>query len=203
MTTWLVTAVAGCAVVLIHRLLQETPVRSTASTADRPTAVASDPDDLRAEIARLQRVVGGLAAQQARLEKGQTSRPHKADDGAEAATEETAAALAARVSKDMVVKQYTGAAADPRGSQQLETDLRKQFAQPSFAETGVAVDEADCRGDVCKVKLSHVQGAETTFLISELAAVLPDSQGFFAFDRSGDKAIIETYLLRGVASARP
>jgi hypothetical protein len=202
LTIWLVTALGGCAVVLVHRLLNDKTASPAASSIDtaRASEVEAQPEDLRAEIARLQRIVGSLAAQQARLEKSQNSKPAPRED--ETAPVDPLAPSAARMTKDTIIKQYTGATADPKGSQQLEMDLRKQFGQPSFAEAGVAVEEVACRGDVCKVKVSHVQGAEPTFMIGELAGAIPDSEGFFAFDQSGDKATIETYLLRVGASAR-
>ncbi|HEY0713446.1 MAG TPA: hypothetical protein VGF45_12285 [Polyangia bacterium] len=196
------TAVAGCAVVLVHRLLDDKPTPRPASIAEDSSEVGAGPEELRAEIARLQRLVGELAAQQARLEKIQPSKPRRNDRGDEPAAAESTVPVGARVSKDMVVKQHVGAAIDPKASAQLEIDLKRQFGQPTFAEAGVAVEEVACRGDVCKVKVSHVPGAEPTFMISELAAAIPDSEGFFAFDKNGDKATIETYLLRTGASAR-
>jgi hypothetical protein len=84
------------------------------------------------------------------------------------------------------VTQFASSPANVPKTRALSAALEERFKKDTFAAAQIKVDEVDCRGDACRVRVSYAEDAPPEAMLLELVGALPDSHSFQEFAPAGN-----------------
>jgi len=90
-------------------------------------------------------------------------------------------AIDAAPSEDEIVILYESSPPNVRKTRTLSASLDERFKKESFVSSHIKVDEVDCRGEACRVRLSFADAAPPEPIVLELSGAIPDSHSFQEF----------------------
>ncbi len=195
----LVSALVGGVIVsrFIDRKATTPLARSAAADARRAESRNDDVKALRADVARLTSALDALAA-----------RPPAATSAAPPVQDPQPSAprvVPGQITQDELVTLFESSAPNVQKTRALGASLDDRFKKESFAAAGIKVDEVECRGESCRVRVSYAAEAPAEQILLELATALPDSHSFqdFASTGNGRRTITSHYIDEtGKATAR-
>lgn len=171
------------------------PVSAAADSPDEAPAAARDDEvrRLRNDVARLSRAVGTMATSlPAQAKAGQAPAPPRPEPPPEVVRQ-----------TDYVQRFQTGTP-DPQKTRTLETSLAERLKKPAFASAQIRVEEVDCRGAVCRARVSLAEDAAPEAVVAEMATLLPDSHSFQeASSAGGNRRMITSHFIDDSAGAAP
>jgi hypothetical protein len=152
---------------------------------------------LRAEVRRLGVLVGAMAAAMpsaAGAPPAEAPRPQRPP---------MPALEMESLSRDDVVARYEAAPPNSMKTRTVASSLGELVKKESLAAAQVKVDEVDCRGESCRVRVSFAEDAPAQSIVLELAALLPDSHSFQeAAPAGGNRRAVTSHYLDGASAAR-
>ena len=174
---------------------------SPTPTNGAPVAVDHARDEigaLRAEVRRLGLLIGAMAA---------AVPSAAAAPSAEAPTARRPAAPPPdlpTVTRDDAVARYEAAPPNSMKTRTVASSLSELLKKESLAASKVEVDEVNCRGEACRVRVSFAEDAPPQSVVMELASLLPDSHSFQEAAPAGShrRAVTSLYLDDANAAAR-
>jgi hypothetical protein len=103
---------------------------------------------------------------------------------------------------DDIVDHYESGAVDVQRMREVFGSLGERLSNEKFASSKVTLDEVDCRGDACKIKVSFAEDAAIEPILLELAAAIPDGNGMqeVVAGENHRRVIISHNVARGAAA---
>jgi hypothetical protein len=153
---------------------------------------------LEAEVTRLNGVVGVLAAQPRTASSSTPTTPVE--------PQRIPPPIPGEITQEELATQFEASPANVQKTRALSASLDERFKKDTFATSQIKVDEVDCRGDACRVRMSYAETAAPEPMLLELASALPDSHSFqeFASAGNGRRTVTSHYIDEsGKAKALP
>lgn len=169
----LATAVAGAVLVRTSaRPAAATPLASDRAKVAEADHAGDEIGALRAEVRRLGVLVGAMAAA---MPSAAAAPPAEAPQPSKLAVPLPATETPSR---DDVIARYEAAPPNSMKTRTVASSLNELVKKESLSASQLKVDEVDCRGDSCRVRVSFTEDAPAQSIAMELAGLLPDSHSF-------------------------